>query len=199
MCPVSFAKLSLEVISPIVYQGCAFSVTEAGPHRLLVQLRLREGARPSTTFFRATVGELRALPRHLGLPPATVTAELSATRGDYDMLLPARPGALARALEGPAALAGVGAQRGDGGSASWPDTSARAGIDLRMRAAQAMWRLTARQVEVLRHVAEGASNKEIAERLGCAENTVELHVTKLLQKAQLPSRARLIAQLWGGP
>ena len=50
-------------------------------------------------------------------------------------------------------------------------------------------RLTPREVEVLRHVAEGASNRVIAGRLGIAENTVKNHVRNILEKLRLHSRA----------
>ncbi|MCX7681329.1 MAG: response regulator transcription factor [Anaerolineae bacterium] len=49
--------------------------------------------------------------------------------------------------------------------------------------------LTGREVEVLRLVAEGLSNKEIAGRLGLAESTVEYHVSNVLRKLEVPSRA----------
>jgi DNA-binding CsgD family transcriptional regulator len=198
-CPVSFARLAVGVISPIIYQGCAFSVADAGRHRLHIQLRLRQGARSSLTFFRATVGELQALPRHLGLGHAAVRADFSSTQGDYDVLLPPLPYVTDRVLDAvrlPDVALGV-TRSGEGHSSS-VDGSTRADVDTRLVAMRAIWSLTARQSEVLRHVVEGASNKEIAERLDCAENTVELHMTRLLQKAGLSSRARLIAQFWGG-
>ena len=42
--------------------------------------------------------------------------------------------------------------------------------------------LTERELEVLRHVAEGLSNKEIARELGISVSTVKLHVQDLLEK-----------------
>jgi two-component system NarL family response regulator len=49
-------------------------------------------------------------------------------------------------------------------------------------------RLTDREVEVLRLVAKGMSNKEIASELVIAENTVKNHVRNILEKLQLKSR-----------
>jgi len=69
----------------------------------------------------------------------------------------------------------------------------------RLERATAAWQLTPHQARVLAHVAGGAANKEIAAALGCAENTVELHVTRLLRKAQVTSRGQLIARYWGFP
>ncbi len=49
-------------------------------------------------------------------------------------------------------------------------------------------RLTGREIEVLRHVARGLSNREIARELLIAENTVKNHVRNILEKLQLHSR-----------
>lgn len=48
--------------------------------------------------------------------------------------------------------------------------------------------LTERESEVLRWVARGASNKEIARQLFISENTVKNHVRNILDKLQLHSR-----------
>ena len=64
--------------------------------------------------------------------------------------------------------------------------------------ARLRWHLTPRQTQVLAHLALGRSNRALAAALGCAESTVELHVTALLEKAQCESRAHLVARLWSG-
>ena len=48
--------------------------------------------------------------------------------------------------------------------------------------------LTIRELEVLRELALGASNREIAERLVIAENTVKNHVRNILAKLNLRNR-----------
>ena len=53
--------------------------------------------------------------------------------------------------------------------------------------------LTARETEVLRLIAEGLANKEIAHRLGISEHTVKFHVSALLGKLGAASRAEAIA------
>jgi len=49
--------------------------------------------------------------------------------------------------------------------------------------------LTARQREVLRQLARGKSNKEIADLLGVAENTVRVHVAAILKYLGVKNRA----------
>ena len=48
--------------------------------------------------------------------------------------------------------------------------------------------LTPREFEVLRHLAEGQSNKEIARELGITGGTVKLHVRSILGKLEVRSR-----------
>jgi len=51
--------------------------------------------------------------------------------------------------------------------------------------------LTAREREVLRHLARGYMYKEIAHRLGISAKTVEAHVSAVLRKLQLSNRHEL--------
>lgn len=51
--------------------------------------------------------------------------------------------------------------------------------------------LTAREREVLRHIARGYLYKEIAVRLGISSKTVEAHVSAVLRKLQLSNRHEL--------
>lgn len=52
--------------------------------------------------------------------------------------------------------------------------------------------LTTREVEVLRHLALGRSNKEIGDALSISEETVKTHVARLLAKLQAENRAQAI-------
>lgn len=51
--------------------------------------------------------------------------------------------------------------------------------------------LTGRERQVARLVAEGLTNREVANRLGMAQRTAETHVDRILRKLQLTSRTQL--------
>ncbi|MEW9547281.1 AAA family ATPase [Nonomuraea sp. NPDC050783] len=53
--------------------------------------------------------------------------------------------------------------------------------------------LTARELEVLRLVAEGLTNREIAERLFIAQKTVSVHVSNILAKLEVSTRTQAAA------
>jgi DNA-binding CsgD family transcriptional regulator len=141
---------------------------------------------------------------HLDLPEAKVTAEVRPDGGVFDVIFPVPHSRLAalrassRAMLGRVALTlgyeddGVGVVIGDGSF-----QAAMSGDDReRVRAATERWSLTARQSEVLSFLVRGKANKEIAAALGCAGNTVELHVTTIFRKAGVTSRAELIHRFW---
>jgi len=52
--------------------------------------------------------------------------------------------------------------------------------------------LTLREIEVLRHVAVGMKNKEIAHQLNVAEATVNAHVKHVLEKLNASDRTQAV-------
>jgi DNA-binding NarL/FixJ family response regulator len=54
--------------------------------------------------------------------------------------------------------------------------------------------LTARELDVLAALADGASNKAIARRLGISFHTVKFHVASILDKLDAESRTEAVAQ-----
>jgi DNA-binding NarL/FixJ family response regulator len=72
------------------------------------------------------------------------------------------------------------------------DRFARLAIPADERHGEALRQLTQREQEVLKLVAQGLSNGEIAERLTLAEPTVKTHVSHLLMKLDLRDRAQLV-------
>lgn len=67
--------------------------------------------------------------------------------------------------------------------------TARATNELRERLPEA---LTRREIEVLRAMADGLANKEIAARLGVSENTVKFHVASVMGKLGASSRTEAV-------
>lgn len=54
--------------------------------------------------------------------------------------------------------------------------------------------LTTRELDVLREIARGRSNRDIGAALGVGEETVKTHVSHLLAKLQVENRAQAIAE-----
>jgi DNA-binding NarL/FixJ family response regulator len=63
-------------------------------------------------------------------------------------------------------------------------------IAARLAARQERPQLSPREMEVLRLIVRGASNKQIAKTLGIAEITAKLHVSKLLEKLDASDRTQ---------
>jgi DNA-binding NarL/FixJ family response regulator len=53
--------------------------------------------------------------------------------------------------------------------------------------------LTEREVEVLRRIAEGDRNRDISERLSISEDTVKVHVKRILEKLGAKDRTQAVA------
>ena len=53
-------------------------------------------------------------------------------------------------------------------------------------------KLTERELDVLRLVAKGLSNRDVAQQLAISENTVKNHVRNMLEKLQLHSRMEAV-------
>jgi DNA-binding NarL/FixJ family response regulator len=58
--------------------------------------------------------------------------------------------------------------------------------------AQAVGELTAREIEVLRMLAEGLGNKEITSRLGVTDHTIKFHISSILGKLGAASRTEAV-------
>jgi DNA-binding NarL/FixJ family response regulator len=59
--------------------------------------------------------------------------------------------------------------------------------------------LTARESEVAAFLAEGMSNREMADALSISEHTVKSHLKAIFQKTEVASRAQAVARIAGDP
>jgi DNA-binding NarL/FixJ family response regulator len=66
-------------------------------------------------------------------------------------------------------------------------------VELRKKRAAKVGGLTEREIEVLRLVAAGKTNRTIADELGISEKTIARHVSNIFMKLDLSSRAAATA------
>ncbi len=156
----------------------------------------------------AALASLREVEREVGTAPLRACADiaegmLAAARGDHDrarVLLEdavdcfTRDGAPFEAAQARLALAASLAALGRGDAAEREAASARERLrELAASATPPLPELTPREREVLVLLAEGLTNRAIAERLVLSEHTVHRHVTSILRKLDLPSRTAAAA------
>ncbi len=59
--------------------------------------------------------------------------------------------------------------------------------------------LTCREKEIIEHICQGLSNREIAQTLTLSENTVKTHLINIFRKFNIKSRAKLITLAMNSP
>jgi DNA-binding NarL/FixJ family response regulator len=123
--------------------------------------------------------------------PIVVLTSFDDRRRILDALGAGATGYLLKDTEPDALLAGIRAAVG-GGSPLDP-RAARVLVDAR-REQEPARTLSPREEEVLRLVADGLANKQIARRLGIAERTVKAHLTNVFQQLGVSDRTQ--AALW---
>lgn len=85
----------------------------------------------------------------------------------------------------------VSALRASAQAGGVPAVDTRTPVGAAMVAPDVAAGLSPREGEILREIVQGASNKEIARRLGIAETTVKIHVQHILRKLGLSSRVQV--------
>ena len=147
-------------------------------------------------------GGIDAARRIRAAAPATRIAMLTVSENDGDVTGALRAGAIGYVLKGVAARELVtilcGVARGEAHVS--PALAARLLGDLEAGARKSGRRpidsLTRREEDILRRVARGMSNREVAEALGIQEKTVKHYMTSILEKLEVRNRveATLIAR-----
>ena len=119
-----------------------------------------------------------------------VDAVLRATRGE-SVLSPEMTGKLMAAYRQVVASTPVTADAPAGAAvAEVPADDAGSTDRTKDEGSSAVSRLSPRERDILREIARGASNKEIARTLSIAETTVKIHVQHILRKLGLSSRVQ---------
>lgn len=198
--PLAMCRFVFEIVDPIMFPPIEFRYEDLGHDRLRVSSFLRDGARPCEAWFFGGLGAIRGMPRSLGLPSAQIlSAKYGPDMSVIEVRMPESRTLAHRAIKaaGRAMRIVIGAED-DGTPVDMligPPRQTDA-VEVRLELATPAWKLTPRQTDVMRLVARGDTNKDIAAALGCAENTIELHVTALLRRAGVSSRTQLVARFW---
>ena len=135
------------------------------------------------------------------ISPRTQVIVLTSFDDDQHILPAIRAGALSYILKdvGTAALAEAVRKAARGEVTMTPLVAARVMRELRQGGQPATLvgaDLSEREIEVLRLIAEGRSNTEIAERLVISEHTVKRHVSNILSKLHLADRTQAAVYAW---
>ncbi len=133
--------------------------------------------------------------------PRTQVVVLTSYHDDEHIFPSIRAGALSYVLKdiGPRELADVVRKAAEGEAVLHPRVAARVIQELQGRRAEqinAFTELSERELEVLRLIAGGASNAEIAAKLVLSEKTVKGHVSNILSKLHLADRTQAAVFAW---
>lgn len=133
--------------------------------------------------------------------PRTQVVVLTSYHEDEHIFPAIRAGALSYVLKdiGPTELADVIRKAAHGEAVLHPQVASRVIQEVqgvRGDAPNPFTELTERELEVLRLIADGLSNAEIAERLVLSEKTVKGHVSNILGKLHLGDRTQAAVYAW---
>ena len=175
-------------------------VGQVGDGQAAVEAALR--LRPDLVLLDITMPQLsglealRLIKREL---PETQVVMLTVSDDDADLSEAVESGALGYLLKNLSAdqffemLDGL--QRGEAAMTRQTTTRLMKGLaDLSPQRAEPAQSLTQREIELLRLVAEGMSNKAIAQTLSISENTVKYHMKNILQKLGVQNRTEAVTQ-----
>lgn len=135
------------------------------------------------------------------ISPETQVIVLTSFDDDQHIFPAIRAGALSYILKdvGTGELADTVRKASRGEAVMTPRVAARVMQELRQgsRASEHLDSdLSERELEVLRLIAEGCANTEIAERLVISEHTVKRHVSNILSKLHLADRTQAAVYAW---
>ncbi|RRH95983.1 DNA-binding response regulator [Mesorhizobium tamadayense] len=187
---------------PLFREGVARSLGEIGGFELVGEgasaedaERLVRASAPDVLLLDISMpgGGLNALTAILSAAPGQKIVMLTVSETNADVAQALKAGARGYVLKGVGSksLAEILRDVANGQSYVSPTLSARLLSDLLQptnRKPDPLSQLTGREAEILRLVAEGLSNKEVAARLSLQEKTVKHHMTRVLAKLNVRNR-----------
>ncbi len=194
---------------PIFRKGLTMSLEESGDLTVCGEgasgadaLTLARDLQPDVVLLDLSMpdGGLAVLPALCRENPNLKVAVLTASEDSDDLMAALDAGAAGYIVKGIGTRGLIEAVRAIAGGEGYvaPALAARVlGEKRRDVPAKALDQLTAREDEILRLVAEGHSNKEIARRAGLQEKTVKHHMTRILQKLNARNRTEAALILRG--
>jgi DNA-binding CsgD family transcriptional regulator len=209
--PAAFYRLLNLRVGPDMYTSVFHASQDNFPGGYRLAFEITRGHRPSAPAMYASLGACRAQPKLFGLPKASITASITPTNATFLVDVPDReplPTRVGRFVDSladvRAAIERVYEDRNDAlvelrqlQSVATRVTPRE--LERRVDEIGAACALTPRERVVLRELAPGRSNKEIAKRIHCAARTVEIHIANVLRKTGTQTRTELVAKLWNRP
>lgn len=169
--------------------------------QLEVRMRIPGAYRDDPNFFVVCAHSMAQAPTLAGLPAAFV--EFTLREREAVLLFTPPPGrtVFTRAADAASELTRLTLERivqlqEEVGELHHAARRNAVDVEARAKKLGRKWALTPRQTEVLEGLANGHSNREIADALGCTERTVELHVSAILRQSGFPNRTRIAAEFW---
>ncbi|MGX5800547.1 response regulator [Bradyrhizobium sp. Arg314] len=187
---------------PLFREGVARSLSEIGGFELVGEgasaedaERLVRASTPDILLLDISMpgGGLNALAGILSATPDQKIVMLTVSETNADVAQALKAGARGYVLKGVGSKALAEILRDVAGGQSYisPSLSARLLSDLLQPTGSKpdpLSQLTGREAEILKLVAEGLSNKEVAARLSLQEKTVKHHMTRVLAKLNVRNR-----------
>jgi DNA-binding NarL/FixJ family response regulator len=199
-----FIRIAIVDDHPLFREGVTRSLSEIGGFEMVGEgataqdaERLASTVRPDILLLDISMpgGGLAAVAGILAGHPAQKIVMLTVSEANADVTTALNAGVRGYVLKGigSRALADILRNVAAGESYLSPTLSARLLSDLQTQKptngiADRLRQLTERQTEILRLVAEGLSNKEVALRLELQEKTVKHHMTGVLSKLNVRNR-----------
>lgn len=188
---------------PLLREGVVLSLQEHGRFEVLAQVGTADEAVAAVETHLPELALLDISMPGSGLTaaaeiarrfPAVAIVMLTVSESDEDLMAALKSGARGYVLKGVSAaqLIEVLLSVSEGASYVSPSLAARVLATMQTRSPPAVQAasedLTAREMAILRLVATGLSNKEIARELELQEKTIKHYMTNILQKLQVRNR-----------